>query len=146
MLYAPNMRAYRIAFIALLVVAPASAEPNAEPAEVLKATLQCDRAPEPGRVRCTVEARTAPTRTLQWADVVLVELPDFTQALKGRLAPSDSIARDPTSERWAFGLVAKKSGEGDAKVRVRAVVCEGDPKRDRCTPITVDASATVHVG
>lgn len=135
------MRAYRIALIAAFVGTPAFAE-DAAP---LTASLQCDRAPEPGRVRCTVEARAAPNespRTLQWADVVLIELPDFTQALKGRLAPSDSIARDATSERWAFGLVAKKNGEGEAKVRIRAVVCDGD----RCASVTIDAKATVKVG
>lgn len=132
------MRAYRIAFIATLATLPAYAD-DAPP---LTASLQCDRASEPGRVRCTVEARVAPNRSLQWADVVLVELPDFTQALKGRLAPSDRLARDATSERWAFGLVAKKPGEGEAKVRVRAVVCEGD----RCASITIDAKTTVKVG
>jgi hypothetical protein len=130
--------AYRIVFIAALAATPAYAE-DAPP---LTASLQCDRAPEPGRVRCTVEARAVAGRTLQWADVVLVELPNFTQALKGRLAPSDSIARDATSERWAFGLVAKKAGEGDARIRVRAVVCEGD----RCASVTIDARATVKVG
>jgi hypothetical protein len=132
------MRAYRIALILASIGTPAFAE-DAAP---LTASLQCDRAPEPGRVRCTVEARAASGRTLQWADVVLVELPEFTQALKGRLAPSDSIARDATSERWAFGLVAKKPGEGNATIRVRAVVCEGE----RCVPVTIDAKGVVRVG
>lgn len=139
------MRAYGIVFISAagIAVGPeARAEESRPDPAPLIATLQCDRAPEPGRVRCTVEARASAGRTLSWADVVLVELPDFTQALKGRLAPSDSIARDATSERWAFGLVAKKSGEGDAKVRVRAVVCEGD----RCASLSVEARGVVHVG
>lgn len=139
------MRAYGIALITALGCLSGrearADEARVEPAP-LSVTLQCDRAPEPGRVRCTVEARVTPGRTLQWADVVLVELPELTQALKGRLAPSDSIARDATSERWAFGLVAKKNGEGEAKVRVRAVVCQGD----RCSSLSIDAKATVHVG
>jgi len=111
----------------------------------LTATLQCDRAVEPGRIRCTVEARVTAGRTLQWADVVIVELPDLAQALKGRLGPPDSIARDATSERWAFGLVARRTGEGEARIRVRAVVCTGDGGT-RCSSVTVDAKATVHVG
>jgi hypothetical protein len=106
----------------------------------LTATVQCDRASEPGRVRCTVEARTS--KSLQWADVVLMEVPELAQALKGRLGPADSVSRDNTTERWAFGLVAKKTGEGEAKVRVRAIVCEGT----RCTPVTALASTIVRVG
>lgn len=136
-------RAYRIAFIAAAGIASLDAAPAAADESLpLSVTLQCDRAPEPGRVRCTVEARAAAGRTLQWADVVLVELPELAQALKGRLGPADSIARDATSERWAFGFVAKKAGEGEAKVRVRAVVCEGE----RCASVSVDAKAVVKVG
>ena len=108
----------------------------------LTATMQCDRAVEPGRVRCTVEARAAVGRTLQWADVAIVETPAFAQALKGRLAPADSIAKDATSERWAFGLIAKKTGDGNVKANVRAVVCSGD----KCAPVVVAVSASVHVG
>lgn len=132
---------YVAASLSVLLASDAHAdEPQALPA--LTATLQCDRAVEPGRVRCTVEARVAAGRTLQWADVVIVELPELAQALKGRLGPPDSIARDATSERWAFGLVAKKTGEGEAKIRVRAVVCEGA----NCTAVTADAKTLLHVG
>lgn len=130
--------------IASISVALATAG-DARADEPLSATLQCDRASEPGRLRCTVEARAATGRTLQWADVVVVELPELAQALKGRLAQTDSISRDATSERWAFGLLAKRAGEGTAKVRVRAVVCEADAGT-RCTTVTADATAVLHVG
>lgn len=140
------MRAYRFACITGLgivaLAGPATADEARPPEPPLVASLQCDRAAEPGRVRCTVEARASAGRTLQWADVVLVSLPELTQALKGRLSPADRISRDAERERWAFALVAKKTGEAELKVRVRAVVCEGS----RCVAAVVDAIATVRVG
>jgi hypothetical protein len=133
----------RVASICALISALALGDARAQAEEApLTATLQCDRASEPGRVRCSVETRVGAGRTLQWADVVLIELPPFVQALKGRLGPSDSVSRDPTTERWAFGLVAKSAGEGEAKVRIRAIACEGT----RCAPVMVEAKASVHVG
>src|SRR5438132_1403934 len=80
-------------------------------------------ASEPGRVRCTVEAHTEEGRTMAWADVELVSLPEFATALKGRIGRDDSTARDATSAKWAFGLVAKKTGQGELRARVRVVVC-----------------------
>ncbi|MBX3228153.1 MAG: hypothetical protein KIT84_26990 [Labilithrix sp.] len=137
---------------ALIVAACAVGAPaRADEPPPISASLQCDRAVEPGRVRCTVEARVAQGRTLQWADVVIVELPELAQALKGRVGPADSIARDATSERWAFGLVARKLGEGEAKVHVRAVVCAAgapapEERRPRCATATAIATAIVRVG
>jgi hypothetical protein len=113
------------------------------------ATMSCDRAPEPGRVRCSVEARVAGGRSIAWADVAILELPDFTAALKGRIGPADATAREPALQRWAFGLVAKKAGEGEARARVRAVVCEpavSDAAAPKCAPATVDVRTTIHVG
>jgi len=133
--------AYAIASLSALLALTNDAHAD----ESLTATLQCDRAVEPGRLRCTVEARAASGRTLQWADVVVIELPELAQALKGRLAQGDSISRDATTERWAFGLVAKRAGEGTAKVRVRAVVCEGDAGA-HCTTVTAEAVTILHVG
>lgn len=107
--------------------------------------MQCDRASEPGRVRCAVEAHALGDRTIAWADVALVDLPDFTSALKGRLGPADATAHDASSQRWAFGLVAKKPGSGEARARVRLVLCEGDAGT-KCAPVSLDVVATVHVG
>jgi hypothetical protein len=116
----------------------------------IAATMQCDRATEPGRVKCSVEAHTTGAgRSIAWADVALLELPDFTAALKGRIGPADATSRDKTSQKWAFGLVARKTGDGEAKARVRALVCEaaaGDAGAPKCSPATVDVRATVHVG
>jgi hypothetical protein len=119
----------------------------AEP--VVTATMTCDRAAEPGRVKCSVEARATGGRSISWADVVLVELPDFTAALKGRIGPADATSRDASSQQWAFGLVARRVGEGEAKARVRVVVCEasvGDASAPTCAPATVDVRAIVRVG
>ena len=113
------------------------------------ASMQCERALEPGRVKCSVETRTLGGLTLAWADVQLVELPEFTAALKGRLAPSDSTLRESTTQRWAFGLVARRPGQGEAHARVRLLACAADgvdAGAPRCTPLMLDVTATVHVG
>jgi hypothetical protein len=113
--------------------------------------MQCDKAPEPGRVRCSVEARTKNGRSLAWADVAILELPDFAAALKGRIGADGVVAHDATSEKWAFGIVARSAGRGDARARVRMVVCdaspgEGEAGAGRCAPVTLDVKAVVQVG
>jgi len=122
---------------------------RADDAKTLTTAMQCERATEPGRVKCSVEARVAGGRTIAWADVALIELPEFTAALKGRIGPSDATSKEPGSQRWAFGLVARRTGEGEAKARVRALVCE--PKgagatAPKCQPVVVVTKAIVHVG
>jgi hypothetical protein len=104
--------------------------------------MLCDRAPEPGRVRCTVDVRVEGGLTLAWADVVIVALPDVASALKGRIGPEDSLARDATSARWALALVARRAGQGEVRARVRLVACQAR----RCTPSTADVAAQVSVG
>jgi hypothetical protein len=120
--------------------------------------MQCDRASEPGRVRCTVEARIEGGRTLAWADVELVSLPEFASALKGRIGPQDALSRDATSTKWALGLVARRAGQGEARARVRVVACEparagaaaetdgGAPPSPRCAPVMVVVKAQLSVG
>ena len=151
---------YRSAYvIALAVAATFAGEARAEgPAESdVKASMQCDRASEPGRVRCTVEARIEGGRTLAWADVELLSLPEFASALKGRIGPQDALSRDATSTKWALGLVARRSGQGEARARVRVVACEaartGPAEADagalpppRCVPVTVVVKAALVVG
>lgn len=137
---------YGTAFIcaaAILVASDARASDAGVPA--LSATMACERAVEPGRVKCSIEARAPSGKTLAWADVTLVELPELASALKGRIGPADATAREASMQRWAFGLVAKRAGEGEARARVRAVVCEGDAG-SRCAPLTVDVRALVKVG
>jgi hypothetical protein len=148
----------RVLAVGLLVAGEVSADAPAEPD--LRASMQCDRAGEPGRVRCTVEARVVAGMTLTWADVVMLALPDFASPLKGRIGPQDALSRDPTSTKWALGLVARRAGQGEVRARVRAVVCDAPsageggagalpmspaPAR-RCVPVTVDVKAGVTVG
>jgi hypothetical protein len=133
--------------IAMLVSGARATEPT-EGEPKATATMQCDRVTEPGRVRCSVEARTTGGRSIAWADVALIDLPEFTAALKGRIGPADAVAKEAGLQRWAFGLVAKKTGEGEAKARVRLVVCDAaaDAGPRQCAPATIDVHTVVHVG
>ncbi len=131
-----------MAVVLVLVAGAAHATDAGVPLPLLTATMTCDRAVEPGRVKCTLEARAAAGHTLAWADAAIVELPELATALKGRIGPADATAREAAMVRWAFGLVARRAGEGEAKARVRAVVCEGD----RCVPVTVDVKGVIRVG
>lgn len=135
--------AYSSVFALAVGLAAAVATPpvRADQSPRVTASMQCDRASEPGRVKCTIEARVE-GGTLSWADAELVLLPDFTTALKGRIGPQDATSRDAVSTKWALALVARKSGQGDAKARVRVVVCEGA----KCNPITVEVRTSIIVG
>lgn len=138
------------------VAGPARAQQTSpeNDAKDVKASMQCDRASEPGRVRCTVEARIEGGRTIAWADVEILSLPEFASALKGRIAPQDAVARDATSAKWGLGLVAKRAGQGEARARVRIVACEAPrpvasggatAPPPRCAPVTVEVKAQVTV-
>ena len=129
------------------------ANAQAAPESDVKASMQCDRASEPGRVRCSVETRIEGGRTLAWADVELLSLPEFASALKGRIGPQDAVARDATSAKWGLGLVAKRAGQGEVRARVRVVACDVPRAASggaiapppRCVPVTVDVKAQVTV-
>lgn len=143
---------YRSAYvIGALALAPGLA--SAETPPEAQASMQCDRASGAGRVRCTVEARTTGERTMTWADVELLALPDFASALKGRIGPQDALSRDGTSAKWGLGLVARRAGQGEVRARVRVVVCDppsaGAPPnepRAHCAPVVVEVRAQVTVG
>jgi hypothetical protein len=155
---------YRSAYViaALALTASVGLEPREARADApvendLKASMQCDRASEPGRVRCTIEARIEGGRTLAWADVELLSLPDFASPLKGRIGPQDALSRDATSTKWALALVARRAGQGEARARVRVVACEaartgpaepdaGAAPPPRCVPMTVLVKAPLVVG
>ena len=149
---------YRSAYVVALVYAATDARGDGAVASDVKASMQCDRASEPGRVRCTVEARIEGGRTLAWADVEILSLPDFASALKGRIGPQDALSRDATGTKWALGLVARRSGQGEARARVRVVACEAVhigpieadagplPPPPRCAPVTVLVKAQLVVG
>ena len=126
------------------------AEAQTAPESDVRASMQCDRASEPGRIRCAVEVRIEGGRTIAWADVEILSLPEFASALKGRIGPQDAVSRDATSTRWALGLVARRSGQGDVRARVRVVACDRPSAPDagpsRCVPVTAQVKAQITVG
>jgi hypothetical protein len=136
-----NARACVLALLAF-------ARPGLADEPKITAAMQCEAAVEPGRVKCSAEVRTAGGRSIAWADLEIVELPEHASALKGRIGPSDAIAREATIQKWAFGLVARKAGRGEVKGRVRAVVCEpsATDAAPRCAPATLDVKTTIQVG
>lgn len=125
-----------------LTLAARPALGQARPDSDVHASMQCDRASERGRVRCTAEVHIDGGRTLSWADVEILALPEFASALKGRIGPRDVLAHDETSTKWALGLVARRAGQGEVRARVRLVACEAK----RCAPVTVEVRAEVVVG
>lgn len=118
----------------------------AAPEGDLGASMQCERASEAGRVRCAVEVHATGRRTIAWADVEILALPEFASALKGRIGPQDALSRDAASTKWALGLVARRAGQGPARARVRVVACEPAPAGPRCAPVTLEVTAQVVVG
>ena len=133
--------AYAIVIGAVVAADPAAAADDAPP---LEAKMQCERAAEPGRVRCSVEVKPGAARTITWADVAILQLPEFASALKGRIGPDDATAKDPSGFKWAFGLVAKRAGSGEARARVRAVTCRANG--NGCIPQLIDVRAMIDVG
>jgi hypothetical protein len=127
--------------IALAALASGTAAVGGADADILRATLQCERVAAPGRVRCDAELRTS-RGTVRWADVEILETPDFLAPLKGRVGPRDAAMRENDLWRWGLGLVARDRGDGDVVTRVRAVVCDGD----RCEPYEATARNHVTVG
>jgi hypothetical protein len=121
-------------------LARAETEVFADPT-VLRATLVCDQPAAPGRLRCDVEAR-GHKGALRWADVEIVNVAGFIAPLRGRAGPREAATREEDLWRWSLGLVARDRGDGDVKVRVRAVVCEGED----CAPEVASAVAHVTVG
>jgi hypothetical protein len=106
------------------------------------ATMICEHAAAPGRVRCEVEARVGPGESITWGDVVLVQMPPFAAALRGRIGPHDAAVHEPALWRWAFAIVARDKGSGDLEGRVRVVVC----KEKVCVAEEVRVAGRVEVG
>ncbi len=108
----------------------------------IRASMLCEPAESPGRVRCVVEAHVTPGESITWGDVVIVRTPPFATALRGRIGPHDATTRDATTWRWALAVVARERGRGDIEARVRLVVC----REGRCTPGEAAVVGRVAVG
>jgi hypothetical protein len=118
--------------LALMTGGSAFAEDDAGTAH---ATMTCERAATPGRVRCEVEARVGPGESIAWGDVVLIRMPPFATALRGRIGPHDASVREAALWRWAFAVVARENGSGEIEGRVRVVVCRDQTCATRVIPV-----------
>jgi hypothetical protein len=107
-----------------------------------QATMTCERVAAPGRVRCEVSAHVEAGETISWGDVVLVQLPPFAEALRGRIGPGDATVKEPSMWRWALALVARGKGRGEVQGRVRLVVC----RDETCLPRELPVAGQVVVG
>jgi hypothetical protein len=121
-----------LAALVLGAGSPAFADGDAGSAQ---ATMTCEHAATPGRVRCEVEARVRPGESITWGDVVLVRTPPFATALRGRIGPHDASVREATLWRWAFAVVARENGSGEIEGRVRMVVCRDQTCASREVPV-----------
>jgi hypothetical protein len=130
--------------LAVTFARPSRADEADAGAGHLVASMQCDRAAEPGRVRCSVEAR-ADAGAIAWGDVQIVDVPSFITPLKGRIGVSDATTREPSAWRWALALVARQTGQGRVHARVRLLHCE-DAEKARCVPVVLEVTAQVSVG
>jgi hypothetical protein len=130
-----------LAFVFAVRERPAWASSPEAPSVV--AQVQCDKATEPGRVRCGVDVRPTDRQKLVWADVSVVRAPSFSSALRGRVGPGEATARDATGYRFALALVARINGKGPLVLRVRAVTCSDG---DGCRASSVEVSTELSVG
>lgn len=134
-------RGIAVAVVAGLLASTPLSLARAE-APPVTATMQCEPNAEPGRVRCTVEARARTGVAIRWGDVVIASAPERMAPLRGRISPAEATTRDDGVWRWGLALVARERGTFDVRVRARLVVCEGE----RCAPFEVEAAVPVVVG
>lgn len=127
---------------ACFVVLMAGRRAHADDAGPTVATMTCDPVPGPGRVRCVVDARVADGESISWGDVILVVVPSFLSALRGRIGPHDATVQEAAHWRWGLALVAHGPASGVVEGRVRLVVCRGA----LCEPRQVPIAGAVVVG
>lgn len=120
--------------------APAHAEPNLG----LSSRLQCQRRPTPGRVVCEAELEVE-TGVLAWADVLVLEAPEFAPPLRSRVGSSALFMKSPRRQRLQLALAATAEGVGTLRVRARVVHCPAADQRN-CRPLVKEAEASVLVG
>lgn len=130
--------------VAAAFTAPSSSAEPTPPAEApAEVRVECERASDVGRVRCTAELRVAAGRSVRWADVVITSLPPFAVALKGRLGPDEAVIHEPSFWRFPFAVAARAAGEGAVEARVRFVECGA---RAVCEAREVQARGALVVG
>jgi hypothetical protein len=134
--------------LSLSLRGPAAAHADdASATGAMRVAMTCERVLEPGRVHCEVEARVEPGESIAWGDVVLLQVPPFATALRGRIGPHDASVREPALWRWSFAVVARAKGAGELAARVRVVVCTGrEPEKRTCGAREVEVAGKVEVG
>jgi DsbC/DsbD-like thiol-disulfide interchange protein len=134
--------AERVALAILFCLCREGSASTAKAMAAPNATLACEPARVPGRVRCSVEARVVPGESIAWGDVVLTAMPAFATALRGRIGPHDATVRSDVGWRWEFAVAARGLGRGRLVGRVRLVVCQAKV----CLPVQADVSGELVVG
>jgi hypothetical protein len=104
--------------------------------------LSCEPASRPGRVLCQARVYVAEGDEIAWGDVVLLDVPPFASALRGRIGPHDATTRLPRTWLWEFALVARGAGSGEVTARARLVVC----REKACLPREVPLVGRVVAG
>jgi DsbC/DsbD-like thiol-disulfide interchange protein len=134
--------AERVALAILFCLGSEGSASTAKAMAAPDASLACEPARVPGRVRCSVEARVGPGESIAWGDVVLTAMPAFATALRGRIGPHDATVRSDVRWRWEFAVAARALGRGRLEGRVRLVVCQAKV----CLPVQADVSGELVVG
>jgi hypothetical protein len=119
----------------------AHADPPPAPGP-LSATLVCQRAAAPGRVRCEATAQVGAGESIPWGEVVIVQTTPPLTALRGRVGPGDAVKREGSVWTWAFAIAAPKVGTGEVVADVRVVAC----KDKACVPRKTTVKGRVDVG
>ena len=137
------MRRFLVAAVVSCAFAVLGGGERANAADPPLDSMQCDRAGEPGRVRCSVETLASAGKTIDWAEVEIVSVPDFVIALRGRVGPPDAASKEPSRWRFALGLASKRTGRGEVVARVRVVECTEDK---RCATRETRVATDIVVG
>jgi hypothetical protein len=128
----------------LTVLAAASAAgPSGAPR--LDVSASCERKATKGRVLCDVEFEV-PEGRIAWADVVVVQAPQFAKPLRSRVGALDARSRTDRRIHIPVAFIARDQGRGTVAFRGRAVVCSAASARESCSPATHDVSVELKVG
>jgi hypothetical protein len=114
---------------------------DADLPDQVRASMVCEQPTRVGRVRCEAEVRAEAGVSIAWGEVVVLRVPTFASALRGRIGPHEATVHEPRLWRWTFALVARASGTGDIGARVRIVTCGANG----CAPQEIDVAQTVAV-
>jgi hypothetical protein len=90
---------------------------------------------------CELELEVKSPWSIQWADALVVEAPEFAPPLRARVVSKVVDSRRATV---AIALVALRPGRGELLVRGRAAVCPGVERR-ACRSAERRASAELFV-